>query len=118
MVRRPPHFRRKIVAVLAERLDGHREQDRLADRGDLRPEALLQRLFPECREIGRQYDPGDDLGVGALERADLCREVVSEVLVAAGVGELVAGLLQHRREPDLFVAPGIAVAVVWKQTTN
>src|SRR5712671_3776493 len=118
MVRRPPYFRRKVVAVLAKRLDGDREQDRLADRGDLRPEALLQRLFPECREVGRQYDPGDDLGVGALERTDLCREVVGEVLVAAGVGELVAGFLQHRRESDLLVAPSIAVAVVRKQTAN
>src|SRR5712671_4654672 len=118
MVRRPPHFRRKVVAVLAERLDRDREKDRLSDRGDLRPEALLQRLFPERREVGWQYDAGDDLGVGTLERADLRREIVGEILVATGVGELVAGFLQHRRESDLLVAPGIAVAVVWKQTAN
>src|ERR1700704_4881597 len=111
MVRRPPHFGRKIVAVLAERLDRDWEQDRFADRGDFRLEALLERLFPECREVGRQYDAGYNLGVGTLERADLCREVVGEILVAAGVGELVAGFLQHRRESDLLFAPGIARAV-------
>src|SRR3984893_15929448 len=118
MVRRPPHFRRKVVAVLAERLDRDREQDRLSDRGDLRLETLLQRLLPECREVGRQHYAGDDLGVGVLERADLRREVVGEILVAAGVGELVTGFLQYRRESNLLVAPGIAVAVVGKQTAD
>src|SRR5258705_5444289 len=118
MVRRPPHFRRKVVAVLAERLDRDREKDRLSDRGDLRPEALLQRLFPERGEVGRQYDAGDDLGVGTLERADLCREIVGEILVAAGVGELLAGFLQHRRGSSHLVPPSIAVAVVWKQVAN
>src|SRR5258708_23646360 len=118
MVRRAPPFRRKVVADLAERLDRDREKDRLSDRGDLRPEALLQRLFPERGEVGRQYDAGDDLGVGTLERADLCREIVGEILVAAGVGELVASFLQHRRESNLLFAPGLAVAVVLKQTPH
>src|SRR5260370_42689280 len=118
MVRRPPNFRRKVVAVLAERLDRDREQDRLSDRGDLRLETLLQRLLPECREVGRQHDAGDDLGGGALERADLRRKVVGQILVAAGVGELVTGLLQYRRESDLLVAPGITLAVLWKKTAD
>src|SRR3981081_977621 len=118
MVRRPPHFGRKIVAVLAERLDRDWEQDRFADRGDFRLEALLERLFPECREVGRQHDAGDDLGVGALERTDLRREVVGEILVAAGVGELVTGLLQYRRESDLLVGPGVTSAPLVENTAH
>ena len=53
-----------------------------------------------------------------LERADLRREIVGEVLIAAGIGELVAALLEHRREADVLVAPGIAVAIVRKQPAD
>ena len=91
---------------------------RLADRGHLGLEALLQRLLPEGGEVGRQHDAGEDLAAGVLEGGDLRREVVGEVLVAAGIGELVALLRQHRREADLLVAPGIAVAVVGEQAAD
>ena len=115
MARRPPHLGGEVVAVLAQRLHRHREQDGLADRGGPWLEALLQRLLPEGREVRRQHDAGDDLAARVLEGGDLRREVVGEVLVAAGIDELVALFLEHRREAHLLVAPGIAVAVVGEQ---
>ena len=106
------------MAILAQRLDGDRKEDRLADRSDLRLEALLQCLFPERREIRRQHHTGDDLAIGRLERTDLGGEIVGEILVAAGIGELVTALLQHRREADDLVAPGVAVTIVRKQPAD
>ena len=53
-----------------------------------------------------------------LEGVDLRREVVGQVLIAAGIGERVALLGQHRREADLRIAPGIAVAVIGEQPAD
>ena len=103
------------MAVLAQCLDRHRKQDGLADGGGLRLETLLQRLLPERGEVRGQHYAGDDLALRVLEGGDLRREVVGEVLVAAGVDELVALLVEHGREAHLLVAPGIAVAVVREQ---
>src|ERR1700733_10716113 len=118
MVRRPPDFRRQVVAVLAQSLDGDREQDRFADRSGLRLEALLLRLIPEGGEIGRQHHAGDDLAFAFLEGGDLGTEIVGQVLIAARIGELVAELLEYRRKADLLVAPGVAVAVIGKQASD
>ena len=41
----------------------------------------------------------------ALERGDLRGEIVGQVLVAAGIDEFVAGLVEHRREPDAACRP-------------
>jgi hypothetical protein len=72
------------------------KKDRLADRGHLGLEALLQRLLPERREIGRQDDAGDDLAIGVLEGVDLRREIVGEVLIPSRVGEFIAQFLKWR----------------------
>ena len=53
-----------------------------------------------------------------LERGDLRREIVGQVLVAAGVEQFVAELVERRREAHLFVAPGVAVAVVREQRAD
>src|SRR5580704_17790672 len=102
MVRRPPDFRRQVVAVLAQSLDRDREQNSLADRSGLRLQPLLLRLIPESGEIGGQHHAGDDLALAFLEGGDLGAEIVGEVLIAARIGELVAELLEHRREADLL----------------
>ena len=62
-----------------------REQQRLADGHDLGMEALLRRLRPERREIGRDHVADDDLGAGALERRNLRGEIVVHHLIAAGI---------------------------------
>ena len=54
----------------------------------------------------------------ALEGVDLRGEIVRQVLVAAGVGQLVAELREHRREADGSVAPGVAVAVVGEEAAD
>ena len=56
--------------------------------------------------------------VRGLEGVDLGGEVVGQVLVAAGIGELVAELGEHRREADIRVAPGIAVAIIREQAAD
>src|SRR5262245_17216888 len=53
MVWRPPDLGREPVAAGAERVDDGREEQRLADGDDLRPETLLRRLRPEGCEVGR-----------------------------------------------------------------
>src|SRR3984957_12960619 len=80
----PPDLGRKVVAGVAERLDGLRKEDRLGNRHRLGLEALLARLIPESGEVRRDHDASDDLGVGGLERVDLRREVIRKVLVASG----------------------------------
>ena len=50
-----------------------REQDRLADRGDLRLEALLLGLVPEGGEVRRDHHAGDDFAFAALN-ALICAE--------------------------------------------
>ena len=84
MVRRPPHFRRQVVARLAERFHRLREQQRLGDSDGLRLHALLAQLVPEGGEIRGDENAGDDIGVRRLERVDLSREIIREVLEAAG----------------------------------
>jgi hypothetical protein len=59
------------VAAVAQRLDGLREQDRLADGRGLGREALLLGLVPEGGEIGRDRNAGDDLHIALLEGVDL-----------------------------------------------
>src|SRR5262245_39733747 len=118
MVRRPPDLRGQVMPILAERLDGDWKEDRLADRRDFWLETLLQGLLPERREVRRQHHTGDDLATGCLECTDLGRKIVGEVLIATGIGKLVATLLQHWRKTDNLVAPGVAVAVVWKQSAD
>src|SRR5215213_5315637 len=115
MARCPPDLGRDVLTEGAQGLDRAREQQGLADRGDLRPEPLLGGLLPEGGEVGRDRHTGDDLGVGALELGDLGGEVVGLVLVAARVDDLVAGLLEGGGEALLGVAPGVAVAVVGPQ---
>src|SRR5262249_38661647 len=107
-----------VVAVLAQRLHRHREQDRFADRGGSWLESLLQRLLPEGCKIGWQYYAREDLAVRVVEGGDLGREGVGQILIAAGVDEGVALLLEHWREAHLLVAPGVAVAVVGEQRAH
>src|SRR6516164_2482614 len=114
MARRPPDFRRQIVALVAERRDRDREEDRFPDRGSPWSQALLARLVPEGGEVGRQDHAGDDIRLGSLESSNLGRKIVREILVAARIGEFVAELVEDRGEADLLVAPGIAVAVIGK----
>ena len=118
MVRRPPNFRGKIVAVLAQRFDRDREQNGLADRSNLRLEALLRRLVPEGGEIGRDHHAGDDFAIRLFERGDLRREVVGEILIAAGIGQREAELVEDRREADLLAAPGVAVTIIGEQSAD
>ena len=106
------------MAVVAQRCDRDREQDRLADGRDFGVEALLLSLSPEGGEVGRDRYAGYDFAVGAFEGVDLGAEVVAEILVAAGIGEGVALLRQHRREADYRIAPGVAVAVVGIETAD
>src|SRR5271170_2721771 len=100
MARRPPDLRGQIVARLAERLDRGGEQQSFADGGDLGLEAALIGLIPEGSEVRRYDDAGYDLAIGLLEGPDLCAEIVGKILVAAGVDELVAELVERRREAD------------------
>ena len=118
MGRRPPDFGGESVAARAERVDDRREQQRLADGNDLGAEALLRRLRPEGREVGRDHVAGDDLGIDRLERRDLRREVVVHQLIAAGIGEPVAGLCKRRRQAVLRIPPGIAVGVIGEQAAH
>ena len=100
------------MARVAQRLDRDREQQRLAHRRRLGPEALLRGLGPEGGEVRRQHDAGDDLGIVVLELGDLGREVVGEVLIATGIDQGVAGAGERLGEAQLGIAPGVAVAVV------
>ena len=118
MPRRPPHFGRQVVRCIAQRLDGHRKQNRLAHAADFRAEALLARLRPERGEIGRNHHTGDDLGLGFLEAANLRRKIVRQVLVAARIDQLVALRGQRLWQPPLRIAPCIAVTIIREQTAN
>ena len=118
MMRRPPDFAGEPVAAFAQRVDDGGEQQRLADGDDLRLEALLRRLRPEGREVGRDHVAGDDLRAGRLERRNLRGEIVVHELIAAGIDELEPALGKRRREPDVGIAPGIAVGVVGEQPAD
>jgi superfamily II DNA/RNA helicase len=78
------------IAAIAERFHRSREEQRLADRHDLRVEALLCRLAPERREIRRNENARHDLHVGRLERGDLGGEIIREELEAARAGAIAA----------------------------
>src|SRR5262249_27071757 len=51
-------------------------------------------------------------------RRNLGGEVVVHKLVAAGIGEFVAGLRQGRRQAALRIAPGIAVGIVGEEAAH
>src|SRR6185436_3401514 len=105
----PPHLGAEVLADRAERLDRRREQQRLADRRDLRGVALLLGLLPERREVGRDRHAEQDLGVLRLEPGDLRGEVLGAVRVVPRVGDRVTALADDGREPGGRVAPGVAV---------
>ena len=73
MARRPPDLGREIVAGLAERFDRQREQDRLADRGDLRLEALLLGLVQNVVKSGGITTPVT-ISTSRLLKAVICAE--------------------------------------------
>ena len=100
------------MSGVAQRLDRDREEQRLAHRRRLGPEALLRRLGPECGEVRRQHDAGDDLGTVILELGDLGREIVRQVLVTARIDQGIAGGGEGLGEAQLGIAPRVAVAVV------
>src|SRR4029079_2030680 len=118
MVWRPPDLAAQPIAAFAQRLDDRREQQRLANGDDLRPEALLCRLRPERREVRRDHVAGDNVRAGRLECRDLRREVAVHELIASGVAQLVTGLCQCGRQPKVWITPGIAVGIIWKKTAD
>src|SRR6185437_2922323 len=118
MMRRPPDLAAQPIAALAQRLDHRWEQERLADRDDLRPETLLRGLRPERREIRWNHVAGDDFRAGCLECRDLRREVAVHELIAAWIVQLVAGLCEGGRKPEIGIAPRIAVGVVREKTAD
>ena len=81
-------------------------------------EILLRRLRPKGGEIGRDHIPGDNLGAGFLETRDLGCEVIIHDLIAAWINQSIAGLRQCRRQTALRIAPGIAVGVIGKESTD
>ena len=90
----PPDFRAQPVAPIAQRRHRRGEQQRLADGHDFRLEALLRRLRPEGREVGRDHHTGHDLDIGLLERRDLGAEVGRKRLIAAGIEQVEAAGLR------------------------
>src|SRR5881296_921056 len=118
VLRRPPDLSGHAVTQVAQCLDRARKEQRLADGGDLRTEALLSGLLPERRPVRRDRHAGDDLDLFPLEGRDLRGEVVGEVRIAPGVDDLVAGLGQRGRKPALLVAPRVAVAVVGPERSH
>ena len=68
--------------------------------------------FQKLVKSGGMNTPLTMSAAGALELADLRREVLGAVLEAAAVDDLVAGLREHRRLPGLRVGPGETVGVV------
>src|SRR5262249_43076751 len=113
-----PHLGRKIVAVLAKGFNRRWEENGLTNRGDLRLQSLLEGLIPESGEVRWQHHAGDNVAFRLLESRYLRGEVVQEVLITAGIGKLVAELVEHRRESELLVAPGVAIAVVGEQSAD
>src|SRR5262249_16871911 len=103
---------------VADRLYRRREQQRLADGGDLGRKALLSRLRPERPEVGRDHDTSDDLAIVFLECGDLSTEVRREVLVAARIEQAEPLLLEGLGEAQVDIAPGVAVAIVGEQATD
>ena len=73
MRRAPPDLGREAVAQVAERLDRTREQQRLAERDDLRLEALLARLRQEGLRVGGITTPVT-ISTSSLLNAAICAE--------------------------------------------
>ena len=86
------------MAGVSKRLDSHWEQDRLTDGCAFRGEALLLHLCPEGCEVRRDWHAGQNLDIASLEGINLRCEVICQVLVAARIGQLVAKLVENRRE--------------------
>ena len=118
MGRAPPHFRGQTIGRVADRFHGGGEQQRFADRGDLRLVTLLRGLGPKGFEIRRDHHTGQDLVVGFLERGDLCAEILRQILVAPRIVKLVALRGERFGEADIGITPGVAVAVVREQSAN
>src|SRR5262245_25460111 len=118
MRRRPPDFGGHTGTAVAKRFDRRREQQRLGDRGDLRPEALLRCLRPERgKGWGHEY-AGDDLYVLRLEHRDLARKVVRHRRIEPGIDQREAFLLDCSREAALLVANGVAIRIVAPQAAD
>src|SRR5690606_29873724 len=115
MVGAPPDLGAQAVSQVAERLDGAGEQQGLTQRYGLWLEALLLGLCKKGLGVGWNDYAGDNLDIIAFECRDLGAEVLRAVLKAARVGQLIALCSQWLGESEFFVAPGIAVAVVWKE---
>src|SRR5882672_8258611 len=118
MRRRPPYFGRQAVAEITKRFNGGGEQQRLAQRHHLRPEALLPGLRQEGLRVRRDHYAGDDLDALLLEGGDLRREIVVHVLEAARIEQRETFLRQRSRESPFLVAPGVAVTVVREQAAD
>ena len=118
MGRAPPDLRGQTVAQVAQCFDRAGEQQRLAQRDDLRLEALLARLGQKGLGIGRDDDAGDDLDAILLEGSDLGTEVLRAILKTAGVDEREAHGSQRLRKAQFLVAPSVAVAVVGEQAAD
>ena len=110
--------RAHVVPGIAQRLDRTGEEQRLAHRRRLGPEALLRGLGPEGGEVRRQDDAGDDLDALVLELGDMGRKIVRQVLITARVDQGVAGAGERLGEAELGVAPGVAVAVVGEEAAD
>src|SRR5271166_4554157 len=116
--RRPPELLRQALADLAQRLHCRGKGDRLAHRDNFRPEPLLARLRPKVLEVGGGWNAADDLDPSFFVGRDLRAIVRLERLEATGVDDRVAHLRERRRQSELGVAPGVAVAVIGEEKTD
>src|SRR6185295_1829360 len=118
MRRRPPHFRRQAVAEIAKRLDCTGEKQRLAERHDFWFEALLPGLGQESFCVWRDDHSSNDFDVVFLERCDLRGEITVHVLETTRIEQCETFLGKRSGESALFVAPRVAVAIIWKQAAD
>ena len=106
------------MSGVSKRFDGLGEKDRLADGSRLWCEPLLLGLCPEGREIRWDWHAGHNFHVGLLERVDLCREIVGQILITPRISEGEALLLQHRWKAHHGIAPCVSITVVWIQRAH
>ena len=92
MVRRPPDFRGKVVAVVAQRLDATGNRIALPIDAAFGLKPCCSACFQKVVKSGGSTTPVTISRIGVLEGGDLRGEIVGQVLVAAGIGQLVAGL--------------------------